>query len=84
MNDLGLGRGIGPPLVGAVVVVPDVAPPLAEVLEVDVLDADAAFVDGRALVTDVLEPILVGRTVENLRWNLVSYLNAAYVPTHND
>ena len=60
-------RRIVPPLVGAVVVVPDAAPPSAEVLWAEIFDADTAFVDGRALVADVLEPPLVGRAVDDLR-----------------
>ena len=55
---LGHGGPVALPLVVAVVVGRDVALPLAALLGPDVLDLDAALVDGRALVADVLEPAL--------------------------
>ena len=44
------------PRVVAIVVGGDVAPPLAVLLRCNVLDADAALVDGGALVANVLHP----------------------------
>ena len=51
------------PSVGTVIVGGDVAPPQTGLLGCDVLDADAALVDGGALVTDVLDSSLEGVTL---------------------
>ena len=45
-----------PPFVGTVVVTPNVAPPLAVILGLDVLDVETALVDRRALVAGIEEP----------------------------
>ena len=55
LERLGRGRRVVPPLIGAVVVLPNVALPLAQILGANVLDADAALVYGRPPVAGVLE-----------------------------